>query len=395
MPVAVYVLALAIFAQGTSELMLAGLLPEIAGDLAVSVPQAGLLISGFALGMLLGAPVLAILTVRWPRRLAMLAFLGVFIAAHVAGALAPNYPVLLVSRFVGAFVYAGFWAVGGSTVLSIVAEERRGRAMGIFAGGLTLATVIGLPAGTWLGQQLGWRGAFWAVALLTTASAAAVWVKVPHLSNDGQPRIAHEFGAMRNRRLWLSYALTATSVAALIGTFSYLGAMVQEAGLPTSLVPLVMLGYGAGALLGMVVGGRLADTRPTAILVGSFAALMVLSVLLALTAGSAVWVALLAPLLGFAGFASNPALNSRIFGIAPGAPRLSVAGNISAFNAGISVGPWLGGMALTAGAGFAAVPAIGGALALLALLLLGVEVLHRRPATAQPRESDRVPVRCD
>ncbi|MDN5726042.1 MAG: MFS transporter [Propionibacteriales bacterium] len=383
LPVAVYILGAAIFAQGTSELMLAGLLPEIAVDLGVGVPQAGLLISGFALGMLIGAPILAILTVRWPRRLTMVGFLGVFILSHIAGALAPSYGVLLATRFVGAFVYAGFWAVGGSTVLSVVAPDKRGRAMGIFAGGLTVATVIGLPAGTWLGQQLGWRGAFWAVALITIIAAVAVLVKVPRLAVGDAPRMRTEVAAMRNGRLWLSYALTATSIAAVLGTFSYLGAMVLDAGLAPELVPLVMLGYGIGALVGMTVGGRAADTRPMAILVASFAGVAVLSVLLGVAAGHPAWLGVLASLLGLAGFASNPALNSRVFEIAPEASRLSVAGNISAFNAGISLGPWLAGLALTAGAGFAAVPTIGAALAALALLLLGVEAAARRRASAR------------
>src|SRR5687768_6393818 len=166
MPIAIYVLGLAIFAQGTSELMLTGLLPELSQDLGVSISDAGLLISAFAIGMLVGAPVLAVVTLRWPRRTALLTFLAVFALTHVVGALAPNYEVLLATRAVGAFVYAGFWAVAAVTAVGLVEDDRRGRAMSIVAGGLTVATIVGLPAGTAVGQHLGWRAAFWGVALM-------------------------------------------------------------------------------------------------------------------------------------------------------------------------------------------------------------------------------------
>ncbi|WP_245658496.1 Cmx/CmrA family chloramphenicol efflux MFS transporter [Microtetraspora malaysiensis] len=390
MPIAVIIIGFAIFAQGTSELMLAGLLPEIASDLGITIPQAGLLISGFALGMLVGAPALAVVTLRWPRRRAMLAFLAIFILAHVAGAVTASYAMLFASRFIGAFVYAGFWAVGGSTAMALVPENRRGRAMSVVAGGLTVATVIGLPAGTWIGQHLGWRGAFWAVAVLSVLAMAAVLVKVPDLRPDRPPQVRDELRGLATPRLWLSYAMTAGSTAALLGTFSYLGAMLIEVtGLDARWVPAVLLTYGVGALVGVVIGGRAADARPLRVLAAGFTGVLATSILLALTARHIVPVVIVVFLLGLAGFGANPALNSRVFGLAPAAPTLAVAGNTAAFNVGISVGPWLGGIALTAGLGYPAVPWIGAGLAVLALALLGVEAMGRiGPRGSMARRED-------
>lgn len=387
MPISVLIIGFAIFAQGTSELMLAGLLPELATDLGVTIPQAGLLISGFALGMLVGAPASAILTLRWSRKRAMIAFLSIFALTHVVSALTSSYAVLFAARFAGAFVYAGFWAVGGSTAMALVPPDRRGRAMSMVAGGLTVATVIGLPAGTWVGQHLGWRGAFWGVAGLTTAAMLAVLAKVPDLRHAITPRVRDEVRGLAAPRLWLSYAMTAVSTAALLGVFSYLGAMlVDTTGLDAAWVPAVLLTYGIGALLGIAVGGRAADRRPLGVLAVGFTGLLITSVALALTAAHPIPVVIAVFLLGLAGFGTNPALNSRVFGIAPSAPTLAVAGNTSAFNVGISVGPWLGGIALTAGLGYPAVAWIGACLAVLALLLLTVEArLTRAPASAVPR----------
>ncbi|GAA1212459.1 MFS transporter [Prauserella alba] len=266
MPLAIWGIGFGIFAQGTSELMLAGLLPDMAADLAVTIPAAGWLISAFALGMLVGAPVLAVLTLRWPRRSALLAFLAVFAASHVVSALTDSYGLLLAMRFIGAFAYAGFWAVGGSTAMALVGPGRRARAMSIVAGGLTVATVIGLPAGTWVGQHLGWRGAFWAIAALSAVAAVAVIAAVPPLRQGSPPSVRKELRGLRPPRLWLSYAMTAVATTALLGTFSYLAAMlIETTGLDSAWVPAVLFGYGLGALLGIALGGPTAVPGPSSV----------------------------------------------------------------------------------------------------------------------------------
>lgn len=388
MPPAVYVLGLAIFAQGTSEMMLAGLLPQMAADLGVSVPDAGLLISAFAAGMLVGAPVLAVLTLRWPHRRALLAFLGVFAVMHAAGALTPGYGVLFATRVAGAFVYAGFWAVAAATAIGLVPAGARGRAMGIVAGGLTLATIVGLPAGTLLGQHLGWRSAFWAVAAMSAAAMAAVAATVKGGARTGTaPRVRDELRAMARPRLWLAYATTALATGALLVTFSYLGAMLEDAtGIPERWVPGVLALYGAGSLIGITLGGRLADGRTVPLLYAGIAGLVAVSAALALTLGSAVPAVVLVFLLGAFGFATNPALNSRVFALTDGSPTLVAATNTSAFNVGITAGPWLGGLALDAGAGYPATALIGAGLGVAALATVALGRAGRRAVRQEERK---------
>ncbi|WP_336670732.1 Cmx/CmrA family chloramphenicol efflux MFS transporter [Tsukamurella sp. USMM236] len=389
MPPAVVVLGFGIFAQGTSELMLAGILPDVAADLQISIPRAGLLISVFALGMMIGAPILALATLRWPKRRALLVFTGIFAATHLVAATTDSFAVLLATRFAGAFVYAGFWAVAATTAIALVPADRRGRAMSVVAGGLTLATVIGLPAGTVLGQHLGWRATFLAVAIATVVAGVAIATTVPAgitASGPARPREEparprEEVRALRTGRLWTSYAITAFSIAALLISFGYLGAMLVEsshAGPGT--VPVVLALYGVGAVAGIAAGGRLADRRPGSVLVGGTAALAVSSVALAVALPHPAAAAGAAALLGAAGFVTNPALNSRVFALAPGAPTLAPAFTVAAFNVGIAVGPWLGGTLLDLGASYRALPLAGAVLAVVAAALAALDgAAARRP----------------
>lgn len=381
MPVAVYILGLSIFAQGTSELMLAGLLTEMASDLGVSVPQAALLISAFALGMFFGAPVLAIATLRWPRRTALLAFLAVFAAAHVVGALTADYWVLFATRFVAAFVYAGFWSVAAATAVGLVAENARGRAMSVVAGGLTVATIVGLPAGTLIGQHFGWRAAFWAVTVLSVLAMIGVLAKVPQGRPTGSPRVRNELRALAARPVWLLFGTTMLATAALLVSFGYLGALLTDTThLAERWVPVVLAVYGLGAFGGIIVGGRVADAHPLRTLVIGITGLTITSILLALTAAHLAPVVVLVFLLGAFGFGTNPVLNSRVFTLAPQAPTLGAAGNVAAFNVGITAGPWLGGIAIGAGWGYPAVAWIGAALGIAALLLVAQSATLTRNA---------------
>ncbi|MFI1915109.1 Cmx/CmrA family chloramphenicol efflux MFS transporter [Nocardia sp. NPDC020380] len=384
MPLAVYILGLSIFAQGTSELMLAGLLTGISNDLHVSIPQAGLLISAFAIGMLLGAPVLAITTQRWSRRTALLAFLAVFAVTHVVAASTSSYWLVFATRIVGAFVYAGFWSVGAATAIALVPETARGRAMSIVAGGLTVATIIGLPAGTFIGDHLGWRGAFWTVAGLSLAAMVAVFAKVPDTRPAEPPRVREELRALAIRPVWLLFGTTVLATAAQLVTFGYLGALLTETtGLAQNWVPVVLAVYGAGSLLGIGVGGRTADTHPLSTLVVGITGVIATSVLLALTAHHLAPVVVLVFLLGAFGFGVNPVLNSRVFALAPSATTLGPAGNVAAFNVGITAGPWLGGVAISAGLGYPSVAWIGAVLGAGALALTGWS-RTLRPLAATP-----------
>ncbi|MGV9674319.1 Cmx/CmrA family chloramphenicol efflux MFS transporter [Nocardia sp. NPDC003482] len=372
MPLAVYILGLSIFAQGTSELMAAGLLPDISADLAVSIPRAGLLISAFALGMLVGAPVLAIATRRWSRRTALLAFLAVFVVAHAAGALTSNYWILFGTRVIAAFVYAGFWSVGASATVGMVDENARGRAMSVVAGGLTVATIVGLPAGTFLGQHLGWRAAFWAVTILAAIAMIGVLLRVPDSRATTTADLRKELRAMATPQVGLLYGSTTLAIAGVMATFGYLGALlIETTRLSPGWVPVLLAVYGVGAFLGIAVGGRVADAHPTRTLAVGISGLALTSVLLALTAHHLAPVAVLVFLLGAFGFGTNPVSNSRVFTLAPAATTLGAAGNVVAFNIGITLGPWLGGLGLDAGLDYTWVAWLGALLAAAALALVG------------------------
>ncbi|WP_433236373.1 Cmx/CmrA family chloramphenicol efflux MFS transporter [Streptosporangium sp. CA-135522] len=382
MPLAVYILGLAIFAQGTSEFMLSGLLPEIAGDLGVSIPDAGLLISAFALGMVVGAPLLAVVTLRWPRRTALLAFLAVFVLTHVVGALTSSYGLLLTTRVVGAFAYAGFWAVASVAAVGMVPSNARGKALAIVTGGLTVATIVGVPAGTFIGQHSSWRAAFWAVAALSALMAIGVPATVPggRPAQDAMPRLRQELRVMADPRLWLAYGTISLAFGAVIVTFSYLGALLTgTTGLPEAWVPAVLALFGVGSLIGITIGGRVADAHPFATLYAAVTGIVIVSVALALATTNAAAVVVLVFLLGGFGFAINPALNVRVFSLAGEARTLAGATVTSAFNIGITVAPWLGGLALGAGLGYPSVAWTGAALGLAALGAVAVgAALHRR-----------------
>ncbi|MGG2458445.1 Cmx/CmrA family chloramphenicol efflux MFS transporter [Streptomyces sp. RGM 3693] len=402
MPVAVHLLGLAIFVQGTSEFMLSGLLPNIAADLGVSIPDAGLLISAFAIGMVLGAPVLAVATLRVPRRTALIAFQLVFVAGHVIGALAPGYGVLFATRILSAVAYSGFWAVAAATAVSLVPPQVKGKALAAVGIGLTLATVVGVPAGTILSQHAGWRAAFWAVAGLTVLSALSLLAVLPGTRRSAPdatpaapqtPSVRRELTGLARPQLWLSYLITTLTFGAAVVTFSYLAPLLTEVtGLPAGWVPAVLSLYGVGGLIGVTVGGRFADTAPLRTLALGVAALTLASAALACTATNLPTTLVLVLVLGFTSYVINPVVQSRVFRLAPDAPTLVPAVNTSAFNVGITLTPLLGGLTIDAGLGFPSVAWVGAATGLLGLAATAwAAALQRRsrpaatPATVPPR----------
>ncbi|RBM17922.1 Cmx/CmrA family chloramphenicol efflux MFS transporter [Streptomyces sp. PT12] len=384
MPVAVLVLGAAVFALGTSEFMLSGLLPEVADDLDVSIPAAGLLISAFAIGMVVGAPLLAAATQRLPRRLTLVWLLAVFAVGHVVGALAPAYWVLFLCRVVSALACAGFWAVGAAVAISLVPVHARARAMAVMIGGLSIANIAGVPGGAVLGQSLGWRSAFWAVALLTVAGLVGVLLLVPRAAEreaDERPPLRSELRIYRDPLVWLAVATTALFAAGTFCFFSYLAPLLTDVtGLDEGWVPVVLVLYGVGALIGTVAGGRLADAHMFGTLyVGLGAAAAVLA-LAAVTAHNAVAAVTLSGLLGLASFLCAPGLNARIFNVATAdAPTLAGATVTSAFNTGNTLGPWVGGLVISAGLGYAATAWVGALLVLGALVGAWLQSRAGRP----------------
>ncbi|GHJ27447.1 chloramphenicol efflux pump [Streptomyces hygroscopicus subsp. sporocinereus] len=397
MPLAVYVLGLSVFALGTSEFMLSGLLQPVARDMGVSIPEAGLLISAFAIGMVVGAPVLAAATLRLPRRTTLMALLAVFGLGQIAGALAPSYGVLFASRVVSALACAGFWAVGAAVAVSLVPVGARAKAMAVMVGGLSIANIAGVPAGAFLGQHAGWRAAFWAVAGLSALGLAGVVTLVPRTevpTGDDRPRLKAELRIYRDPQVWLALAATALSGGAVFCLFSYLGPLLTDtAGLDEGWVPTVLALFGVGALLGTVIGGRIADAHLFGTMSGGIVASTVVLSALALTAHSPVAAVTLALMLGFTAFFTAPALNARMFNLANAAPTLAGATNTSAFNIGNTVGPWLGGLVIDAGWGYPAVAWTGAALAGTgAVTTVAALRLHRATAASRVIATSASPV---
>ncbi|UJV42593.1 MFS transporter [Streptomyces sp. AMCC400023] len=380
-PLSVYVLGLAVFALGTSEFMLSGLLPPIAEDMDVSIPRAGLLISAFAIGMVVGAPLLAVATLRLPRRTTLVALITVFGLGQIAGALAPTYAVLFASRIVSALACAGFWAVGAAVAVAMVPVNARARALAIMIGGLSIANVLGVPAGAFLGEHFGWRSAFWAVAVASAIALVGVVTLVPAIPlPDERPRLAQEARIYRDGQVWLSIAVVALAAGGVFCAFSYLAPLLTEvSGLDAGWVPTVLALFGIGALIGTAVGGRFADAHLFGVLLSGTAASTVLLVALALLAQYAAAAVLLSFLLGVSAFYTAPALNARLFNVAGAAPTLAGATTTAAFNLGNTGGPWIGGVVIDAGQGFAATAWAGGAITAAAIGTTAVSLrLHRR-----------------
>ncbi|MER7728017.1 Cmx/CmrA family chloramphenicol efflux MFS transporter [Streptomyces sp. NPDC096323] len=387
MPLAVYILGLSVFALGTSEFMLSGLLPPIADDMNVSIPRAGLLISAFAIGMVVGAPLLAVATLRLPRRTTLIALISVFGLGQVAGALAPTYEVLFASRVVSAFACAGFWAVGAAVAIAMVPVNSRARAMAVMIGGLSIANVLGVPLGAFLGENLGWRSAFWAVGAASAVALAGVTTMIPRIPlPDEKPQLKRELGIYRDRQVWLSIVLTALAAGGVFCAFSYLAPLLTDvAGLNSGWVPTVLALFGIGALVGTMIGGRVADAHLFGVLLSGIAASTVFLAALALFASNQAAVIVLSFLLGLSAFYTAPALNARMFNVAGAAPTLAGATTTAAFNLGNTGGPWLGGTVIDLDFGFEATAWAGAAMTVLALVTVVFSLRLQRSRTASSR----------
>lgn len=374
-PAVVLLLAAVIFALGTSEFMIAGLLEEMAAELHVSLGQTGLLVTGFAVGMIFGAPVLAVLTLKLPVRTTMLAAILTFAAAHVMGALAPGYGTLMASRVIAAIACGGFWAVAAVHTVRVAPPAVTARSLAALVGGLTVANLIGVPAGALLGHVFGWRSAFWALAVVTALAAVLVAFTVKSLprKEDLPPLkslVRLELRVFRYPRIWLALSITALFQGSVFAAFSYFGPLLTHtAGLDPVWVPAVLAAFGVGALVGVTVGGRLADRGLFANMIGSLVALAAAFILLALVARWWLPAVLAIVLIGLSGFSIAGALNARVFQVAGGAPTLAASVNTSAFNVGNAAGPALGAAALTLGLPVVTTVWIGAVLAVLALVL--------------------------
>ncbi|GAA1690059.1 MFS transporter [Glycomyces endophyticus] len=339
MPLVLYLLAVAVFAQGSSEFMLAGLLPDLAADLGVTVARAGLLTSAFAAGMVAGAPLMAAAGRRWPPRTALAAFLALFIAAHAAGALTDDFAVLLATRAVAALANAGFLAVALATVALLVPETARARALAVLLGGTTLALVAGVPAGALLGEALGWRATLWAVAALAAPALAAVLAVPNRSAAAAPPHLRAELAVLKRRSTIQVLVLGVLVNGATFGAYTYLGALAAGR------APLVLALFGIGAFLGVAGAGRLADRHWRALLAWSGPLLLAGWLALALAPAALLP---LAPVLGALAFAAGSTLIGRIMAAAQDAPTMGGSYATAALNVGAMLGPVLAGLGYAA-----------------------------------------------
>ena len=353
MPFAVYVLGLAVFAQGTSEFMLSGLVSDIAADLHVSIPAAGSLTSAFAVGMVVGAPVMAAVGMRWSRRRALLVFLTAFLVVHILGAVTTSFAVLVGTRVVAALANAGFLAVAVAAVTAMADPGAKGRATSVLLGGVTLACVAGVPGGALLGQVWGWRSAFWAVAVVSVPALVAIVRSVPARVGSRGGGVRGELRSLRRPRLLVTLLLGALVNGATFCAFTYLAPLVTEvAGIGSVWVPAMLALFGAGSFLGVSVAGRIADVRPVALLAVGGVVLLAGWAVFAVVAGDPVWTTVLVFVQGTVSFAVGSTLISQVLYAAPEAPTMAGAFGTAAFNVGAAIGPWLGGLAIGAQFGY-------------------------------------------
>jgi len=388
MPLPLLALAASAFAIGTTEFVIMGLLPDIAGALGVSLPAAGMLVTGYALGVAVGAPIMALVTSRWPRKRALLALMAIFVLGNLLCAVAPGYGFLMAARVVTSFAHGSFFGVGAVVAAGLVAKNKRASAIAMMFTGLTLANILGVPFGTLVGQAFGWRATFWVVTGLGVAAAAALALLVPAQVEEASPSLSRELGVLARPQVWLALLTTVLGFGGVFTVFTYITPILEQVtGLSPHAVSAVLLLFGVGLTLGNTLGGRLADRALMPTLVGVLAALALILALFAVTSHAVVPAIITIFVWGIAGFATVPPLQMRMVEKAKDAPNLASSLNIGAFNLGNAGGATLGGVIIEHGLGFGWV-AIAGALVAAAGLgaaLLGASLdAPARQAAARP-----------
>ena len=377
---AILALAMGGFAIGTTEFVTMGVLPEIAAGVGVSIPQAGHVISAYALGVVVGAPVIAVLGARLPRRGLLVALMGAFAVANAASALAGDYGQLVLARFLSGVPHGAYFGLASLVAAGLVSPERRGRAVSRMMLGLPVATVVGVPAGTWMGQQLGWRTTYGAVTVVAALTVVLVLVLVPSRPGDKDATGRRELRAFASSQVWLTLLVGAVGFGGMFAVYSYIAPTVTDvAGLPASRVPLYLLSFGLGALLGTELGGRLADWSVLRSLVLSSAVMGAMLALFTVTA-SDFWAGVATVfVVSTMGGVLVVNLQLRLMLVAGQAQALGAALNHASLNVANALGAWLGGLVIAAGFGYTATSWVGAGLSLAGLLVLAVSVaLHRR-----------------
>ncbi|MFE5915806.1 MFS transporter [Streptomyces sp. NPDC056468] len=374
MPLALLALAVGAFGIGTTEFVMMGLLPEVANDLDISIPTAGHLVSAYALGVVIGAPLLAAVTARMPRRTVLIGLMALFVAGNALSAFAPDYHWLMAARFLSGLPHGAFFGVGAVVATGMVAPERKARSVSLMFLGLTMANVAGVPVATLMGQSLGWRATFLGVSTIGLAAMAALALLIPRAEahTAEQAGLRGELAALRSLPVWLALGTTVAGFGALFAAYSYITPMLTDAaGYTDASVTLLLALFGVGATAGNLLGGRLADHAMRGTLFGGLLSLALVLALFPLLMSTAWTAALAVVLLGMAAFATGSPLQLMVMEKASSAPSLASSANQAAFNLANAGGAWIGGLALAAGLGVTSPALTGAALALLGLGVAG------------------------
>jgi predicted MFS family arabinose efflux permease len=393
LPPVTYLLAAGTFLMGTTEFLLAGLLPGIAASFGVSIAHAGLSITVFAAGMIVGAPAITLATLRLPRRVTLTLALTIFAAGHVIVAVTNSFTVLLAARFLTALATGAFWAIASAVATIAAGPAASSRALGIVLGGGMLANVLGVPIGAFGGQLAGWRGVFWALAILAVITAVAVSRFVPKdPASRTPPSVRAELAALRSGRLWLTLAVCALVTGGVLSVYSFISPLLtNRTGLPEAAVPAVLLLFGAASLIGNIVGGRLGDTHPYMTAIVSAALTVIAAAGICLFSTQAVPTLLLFTLLGLAGLSANPVLVALAARFGGKAPTLATAMPTSIFNLGTAIGTGVSAAALESPLGDLGPPVVGTIAASLILIPLSALALRERRLRLATRRPTAVP----
>ncbi len=391
MPLALYALTAGAFGIGVTEFVIMGLLIEVGADFSVSISAAGLLITGYALGVVVGAPIMTIATGKWPRKTVLLVLMAIFTLGNAACALAPDYWSLMAARVLTAFAHGTFFGVGSVVATTLVAPNKKASAIAVMFTGLTVANILGVPFGTWLGQGYGWRSTFWAVTLIGLAALVIIAVFVP--KDKAAPEVSNlrdDLAVLARPQVLMGLLTTVLSWVGVFAVFTYIAPiLIRISGFSESAVSPILLVFGGGLVAGNLLGGRFADRRLVPALFGSLLTLAAVLLLMTFAARHQVTAVLFVALLGAAAFATVPPLQIWVLEKASGAGQsLASSFNIAAFNLGNAIGAWLGGFVIDHGPGLGAVPWVA---ALVPLAAAGVAALAiygdgRRRVTTMPAE---------
>ncbi|MBB5800449.1 DHA1 family inner membrane transport protein [Saccharothrix ecbatanensis] len=378
---AMFALAMGGFAIGTTEFATMGLLPQMADTFGISIPTAGHAISLYALGVVVGAPLIAGLAAKLPRKGLLIGLTIALALGNGLSAMAPNTTLLMTARFVAGLPHGAFFGIAAVVATTLVPPERRGTAVARIMVGLTLANLIGVPVVTAAGQQIGWRVAYFAVAVIALATAVAVARWLPRVPAPRDAGIGAELRAFRRPQVWFALVTGMIGFGGMFAVYSYISPLTTEVtGLSSAAVPWILAVFGLGMTIGATVGGRFVDWSVMGTVFGAMSAVTVVLVLFALTATSPVMAFGTVFLLGLVSQILASALQVRLMDASPDAPSLASSSNHSALNIANGAGAWLGGLAIGAGWGFTSTAWVGVALSLAGLAVAGLSVLvdHRR-----------------